>query len=455
MKTSYTLKLVLGLCLFLTLKSFAQIEVVIKPGPEEGKDAYVNSWYERNGSTQSFIAAAWTYDGIEGVGRSFIQFNLPELPDSITDFSAHLSLYYDSTSGHVGHGGDNSCKLERVIEDWTETGILWYHQPAVTSENAVILPASTSEDQDYPNIDVTNLVLDMYAHPDSSFGFRLSLLTEEIYRSMILASSDHDDSTLWPSLVISYNNPCDPPHASYSYTNYGNTVQFNPDSIGNVEYWWNFGSGYYSDLESPSLVFTEPGKYNVCLSVTNDCGTDTYCDTIAICNQTASGSFTSESEGNLVHFSPDTQGIKFDLLWDFGDGFLSELDNPTHYFNEAGDYFVCMIAKDLCYQVVYCDSVHIAGPEKKFKSADVINLYPNPTTGLISVTNGTVPAKFLNIRIINFEGTVILNQDHYRLRKTENGYFCDFSGMESGIYTIHVVTDIGIFTQKAVIIATK
>ncbi len=438
-----------------SLQSFAQIEIVIKPGPEEGKDAYVNSWYERKGSTQSFIAAAWTYDGIEGVGRSFIQFDLPELPDSITGFQAHLNLYYDPTSGHEGHGGENTCRLERVIEDWTESGVLWYDQPAVTSTNAVIIPASITSNQDYPNIDVTDLVLDMYAHPDSSFGFRLSLVTEEIYRSMILASSDHSDQNLWPSLVISYRVPCTEPIVSFKYTNYGNAVQFYTDTLSGAEYWWDFGNGFYSAQPTPAYIFTEPGIYDVCLTVTDTCGTGTFCDTVSICNKTISGSFNYQVEGNLIKFNAETQALNPDLLWDFGDGFLSELENPTHYYNTPGDYLVCLIAKDYCYQVIYCDTIHIAGPETKFNSADVLSLYPNPTTGLISITNGTVPAEFLNIRIINFEGTVVLDQDHYRLRKTENGYFCDFSGMESGIYTIHVVTNIGIFTQKAVIIATK
>jgi len=52
-------------------KGFSQkhIEITLKPGPEEGKDSYVNTQHHRLGATQSFIAAAWTYDGIPGIGR--------------------------------------------------------------------------------------------------------------------------------------------------------------------------------------------------------------------------------------------------------------------------------------------------------------------------------------------------------------------------------------------------
>ncbi|HLO92130.1 MAG: DNRLRE domain-containing protein [Chloroflexota bacterium] len=443
------------LSVFTFSPSIAQVEVILKPGPLEGKDAYVNSYYERLDSTQSIIAAAWTYDGTEGIGRSFIQFNLPQLPDSISDFQAFLNLYYDPTSHHVGHGGDNVCKLERIIEHWTEKGVSWHVQPAVNSDNAVFLPASITSNQDYPNIDVTQLVLDMYAHPDSSFGFRLSLVDETIYRSMILASSDHSNPDLWPSLVIRYNTPCDAPIASFKYINYNNAVHFIADSVDNGEYWWSFGNGYFSDLKSPSFIYTQPGTYNVCLSISNNCGTDTYCDTIVVCEETIYGTFTSRTEGNFAYFVSNVLSDKVDLLWDFGDGFITDIDNPAHYYGQPGKYLVCMIAKNYCNQVIFSDSLYILPIQPQVKNSDVIQLYPNPTEGVISISHGGIPAEFKSIRVINFDGTIVLNEGHYRLIKKENGYFCDFTGLESGIYTIHVVTDIGVFTQKAVIIATK
>jgi len=127
---------------------FSQVEIVIQPGSDEGKDAYINTFYSSgNGSTPSFIASAWTYGGVEGIGRSFIQFDLPVLPEQCTNFRAELSLYYDYSSQHVGHGGDNICKLERVTEEWSEYGIDWYIQPSVTNQNAVYLSASATSDQ--------------------------------------------------------------------------------------------------------------------------------------------------------------------------------------------------------------------------------------------------------------------------------------------------------------------
>jgi PKD repeat protein len=441
---------------FISLSNYGQVEIIIKPDSEEGKDSYVNSYYERLDTTQSLIAAAWTYGGIEGTGRSFIQFHLPDLPNNYYNFRAYLNLYYNPESNHVGHGGDNASKLERIIENWTESGVMWYYQPAVTSEHAVYLPASTTEDQDYPNIDVTQLVLDMYSNPDSSFGFRLSLVDETIYRSMILSSSDHHNPDLWPSLVIKYDtDTCLLPSATFKFINFNNAVQFIADSADNGEYWWDFGNGYFSNLKSPAFVYEEPGDYQVCLTVTNGCGSDTYCDTVQICDQTVNGNFSYTIEGNFAEFTPQILSTKVELLWDFGDGFMSEIESPKHFYNKPGKYLVCLIAKNFCFQVIHCDTINIIEINQGVKSSEVLNLYPNPTTGLISIAHGGIPAKFYSIQVINFNGTVVFNQDNYRITEKENGYFCDFTGLESGIYTIHVTTDIGVFTQKAIIMSKR
>ena len=47
-------------------------------------------------------------------------------------------------------------------------------------------------------------------------------------------------------------------------------------------YHWDFGNGITSDEKDPWIEFAEPGTYQVCLSVTNDCGTKTRCEYIEL-----------------------------------------------------------------------------------------------------------------------------------------------------------------------------
>ncbi|MDV7394118.1 DNRLRE domain-containing protein, partial [Arthrospira platensis SPKY1] len=107
------------------------------------------------------IASAWTYWGSEGYGRSFLQFDLPEIPPSATNFSASLQLYHDPTAVHLGHYGNNAAYLERVIEDWNPAQMNWNNQPQVSDKNAVLLPESEMPEQDYI-LDVTALITDCY-----------------------------------------------------------------------------------------------------------------------------------------------------------------------------------------------------------------------------------------------------------------------------------------------------
>ena len=47
-------------------------------------------------------------------------------------------------------------------------------------------------------------------------------------------------------------------------------------------YHWDFGNGTTSDEKNPWIEYAEPGTYQVCLSVTNNCGTKTRCEYIEL-----------------------------------------------------------------------------------------------------------------------------------------------------------------------------
>ncbi|MBK6483892.1 MAG: T9SS type A sorting domain-containing protein [Chitinophagaceae bacterium] len=55
----------------------------------------------------------------------------------------------------------------------------------------------------------------------------------------------------------------------YNYSTWANT------------WYWDFGNGDTSTVENPNYCWWANGVYYVCLSVTNDCGTDTHCDSVS------------------------------------------------------------------------------------------------------------------------------------------------------------------------------
>jgi len=61
------------------------------------------------------------------------------------------------------------------------------------------------------------------------------------------------------------------------------SVTLSPTTIDtSATYNWTFGDGTTSSEINPSVTFSEDGAYEICLSITNECGASTTCQTITI-----------------------------------------------------------------------------------------------------------------------------------------------------------------------------
>ncbi|MGB3075454.1 MAG: DNRLRE domain-containing protein [Chitinophagales bacterium] len=179
--------------------------ITIQPD-SEGKDAKVFSLSPGTnfGNDLDFIAAAWTFSSNDGILRSYLDFDLSVLPPNAEVVTAALSLYYNDETSSAGQAGTNNALLQRVLEPWTEQSITWNNQPSATHLNELELPISTSSNQDYIDINVTNLVRDMVNLPAQSYGFMLKQSDEVALRSMKFSSSDVADHSKHPKLDICY-----------------------------------------------------------------------------------------------------------------------------------------------------------------------------------------------------------------------------------------------------------
>ena len=131
------------------------------------------------------------------------------------------------------------------------------------------------------------------------------------------------------------------------------TFQFFDNSTSNlpVESWnWDFGDGATSGLQNPIHAYNSMGYYNVCLTITSDSGqcTSTACMSIFVSgggglNCEAVFSYVADSS-NTVYFYD--QSIPVNSItyyeWSFGDGNISNLQNPVHTYAAGGTYSVCL-----------------------------------------------------------------------------------------------------------------
>ena len=195
----------------MTLAGLPQTQTLIfSPGPSDGKCALVRTDFANVpfGTTPDFTSNAWTVSGTPVSLRSLIYFDLTPIPANAIIISATLSLYCNITSGYSQlQYGDNQSNLLVITQDWDKSLVTWNYQPSTTALNSVYLPSSTSNTQDYPSIDVKVPVMQMIANPASNFGWMIRLLTEQLYRSMVFASSSHPNTNWRPTLTVTFCLP--------------------------------------------------------------------------------------------------------------------------------------------------------------------------------------------------------------------------------------------------------
>jgi len=198
-------------------------KLILRPCDHDGQDTYVcflngnPDWANSTGDwAQELSMCSWTNSGLPMTVRSFIRFpGISRLPAGAQIVSANLFLYGKGSSisapqGNSAYPGspyntDNSCKVERVTgKQWKENTITWNTQPAVTTQDASVIPPSNSQWSYNAKVDVTNMVKAMAADLTKNYGFRISLVNETIYRSLIFASSENKNPALRPKLVIRY-----------------------------------------------------------------------------------------------------------------------------------------------------------------------------------------------------------------------------------------------------------
>lgn len=159
-------------------------------------------------------------------------------------------------------------------------------------------------------------------------------------------------------------------------------VNFTNTSTGSTSYFWDLGNGNTSTTANPANVYTLPGFYTIKLIAYDNFGQS---DTIVVSNYIQVYAFPIADftaaplqacmEQNSISFNNNSSGATT-YFWDFGDGQTSTLSNPTHTYQNAGQFNVTLIA---------------TGPGGCFDTKvrqQYITINPKPT-GFISVNGGS------------------------------------------------------------------
>jgi PKD repeat protein len=106
----------------------------------------------------------------------------------------------------------------------------------------------------------------------------------------------NEDNGCESSLTVEVESYDEAPTAELVIGGEGWTVDFGADVEGVVtSYSWDFGDGSTSNVENGTHTYVENGQYDICLTIENDCGEETYCQSVTIDGEvlSASGSVNS------------------------------------------------------------------------------------------------------------------------------------------------------------------
>jgi len=184
-------------------------EIVLQPGPVDGKDIWVTSVYSYATCSGSYPGGG-LYDSELRVGGwgdlyyALLQFDLGGLPAHASSVS--LQMYCFSDNG----GTVTPMYIDRITQfwwDWQTTGtgcdherLWWADRPNTVQWTAVTLPAPIVGQ--WYTVDITDLYNAWQSGQYPNYGLQLRPVSNDNNFDFFYSSRYMDDSTLRPKLVI-------------------------------------------------------------------------------------------------------------------------------------------------------------------------------------------------------------------------------------------------------------
>ncbi len=147
-----------------------------------------------------------------------------------------------------------------------------------------------------------------------------------------------------PIANFNTNTPC--LFDSTFFTNLSISDSSNSSNITSIN--WNFGDGSnFSSSYNPSHIYSFPNSYIVNLNITNSFGCKDSISKIVIVRPKPVANFTNDSSclyntTNFYNLSISNSPSITNINWNFGDGFVSALSNPSHFYSSSGSYNVSL-----------------------------------------------------------------------------------------------------------------
>ncbi len=188
-------------------------------------------------------------------------------------------------------------------------------------------------------------------------GFMTSVLTifdpeasmdSYTFRCLVTGDCTNDILSLTSTLTIIAGTA---PAFSYDAMGTGN-YQFNSNAPYATSYHWEFGDGETSDEPNPQHSYTDFGNYQVTLTVTSPCGTQTVTQMVVVATAPSAGFTPAVTSGCVplaVQFINTSSANAESYQWYFPGGIPSEstAQHPTVTYSSPGVYDAMLIVSNV------------------------------------------------------------------------------------------------------------
>ena len=232
-----------------------------------------------------------------------------------------------------------------------------------------------------------------------------------------ISASNHYTVALFSPEIIGQSEICDGDSSllslkSGSYDSYKWRIQGSSTILGT-------DSTYYATLQ---------GNYTV--EVSKD-GNSAVSNAFSLnTNKRPISVFTYNVSNKTVSFS-DKSSYANTFLWNFGDGFTNESQNPIHTYNSYGTYSVVYTVSNSCGSDSSSQSIIIGNNSiDNIQQKSNIKLFPNPVKDVITITTNN---KFEKIEIFNTIGEKIAT-----IVNPQNTTHINVNSLKKGLYFVKI-----------------
>lgn len=217
----------------------------------------------------------------------------------------------------------------------------------------------------------------------------------------------------------------------------GQACMFKDSSENAVSYQWTFGDGNNSIFQNPTHTYTQLGTYTVRYAVeSNDGCKDTTYGLVNI-SDLPTAKFGYKKNDQLTFTFTDSSLENGNTIvawnWDFGDGNISNLQNPVHTYTSEVSYTVklCVNTDKDCESCI-SKVVAAVGISNEFIEHG-LQLFPNPNNGICQLKSTKI---IESVEVLSIEGKVIMSIEPKQLL-TE----IQTLNFDSGVYQLRVTTE--------------